>query len=86
MSQQTISQAQAIYDSLDGYEAMALLPWDVAKIVNALVQKAKSEAQGDPMLDAIAEFKAGPNDKFAEGVQVGTARAVLKTIWSVVPD
>jgi hypothetical protein len=78
MSTTTHIQAQALFDDLGN--AKGAVSWQVGKISNALLTKAKEEQPDNVALTAISPFQPGPNDKYIDGVQADDVRAIIGQI------
>jgi hypothetical protein len=78
MSTSTHIQAQALFDDLA--HAKGVVSWQIGKISNALLAKAKEEQPDNVALGAIDPFRPGPNDRYIEDVQADDVRAIIGQI------
>ncbi len=78
MSTSTHIQAQGLVDDLG--HAKGAVSWQVGKISNALLVKAKEEQPDNVALAAIDPFQPGPNEKYIEGAQAEDVRAIIGQI------
>jgi hypothetical protein len=78
MSSSTHIQTQSLFDDLTS--AKGSVSWQVGKIANALLEKAKEEQPDNVELGVIEPFEPGPNNVNIAGMQADSVRAIVGQI------
>jgi hypothetical protein len=81
-----IAQVASLQDSLAGYEAKDAIPWQVAELVNSLLEQSKSQLPDNPTLAVITPFEVNNTGSYASSGNIGSARAVLSQLYTLLPS
>ena len=79
-------QITQLAESLSGFKADQRVEWQVGKMANAMIEQAKQEARGNPVVEAIDPFQPGPNDVYISNAGAGAVRAVLQQLVAALPS